>query len=117
MHIYQKIYEFAASAGAFEGYVYRKTKTNIDVAALLSWVDNLLSAYQRLPADALAEFQSACDQTLGRALKSLIPEFGEKHEVVSKLKKIVKGELPETPDDFKKQKWFQEQRERSAGNK
>jgi hypothetical protein len=24
MHIYTKVYEFAASAGAFEGYVYRK---------------------------------------------------------------------------------------------
>lgn len=107
MHIYKKIYEFAASAGAFEGYVYRKTKSDIDVAALLIWADNLLSAYQRLPADAVAEFQSACDQTLGRALKSLIPEFGQKHEVVGKLKEIVKGELPETPDDFQKQKWFQ----------
>ncbi len=26
MHICPKIYEFAASAGAFEGYVYQKTK-------------------------------------------------------------------------------------------
>jgi len=24
MHIYSKIYQFAASAGAFEGYVYKK---------------------------------------------------------------------------------------------
>jgi len=108
MHIYQQIYEFAASAGAFEGYVYRKKNFDIDVAALSNWTDNLLNAYHYLPADVVAEFQSACNQTLGRAIKSLIPVFGEEHELVSKLKKIVKGELPETADDFQKQKWFHE---------
>ena len=46
MHIYQKIYEFAASAGAFEGYVYRRTKAEIDIKALSNWVDNLLDAYR-----------------------------------------------------------------------
>jgi len=107
MHIYLKIYEFAASAGAFEGYVYHKTKTAIDVAVLSKWSDNLLDAYHQLPADAVAAFQASCNQTLGRAIKSLIPLFGEEHEVVDKLKNIVKGELPATPDDFRKQKWFQ----------
>jgi len=106
MHIYQKIYEFAASAGAFEGYVYRKSRADIDAAALSEWADNLLDAYHHLPEDVVAEFQSSCDQTLGRAIKSLIPVFGEKHGVVSILKKIVKSKLPETPDDFQKQKWF-----------
>jgi hypothetical protein len=106
MHIYQQIYEFAASAGAFEGYIYRKKKSDIDGAALSNWADNLLNAYHHFPADVVAEFQSACNQTLGRAIKSLIPVFGDEHEVVGKLKNIVKGELPETPDDFQKQKWF-----------
>lgn len=108
MHLYQKIYEFAASAGAFEGYVYRKKKTAIDETALSKWADNLIGGYHDLPADAVAEFQSSCDQTLGRAIRSLLTEFGEKHSVVGKLEKIVKGELPESPDDFQKQKWFQE---------
>ncbi len=108
MHIYQKIYEFAASAGAFEGYVYRKKKSDIDAAALSNWADNLLIAYHHFPADVVVEFRSSCNQTLGRAIKSLIPVFGEQHEIVGKLKMIVKGELPETADDFQKQKWFQE---------
>jgi hypothetical protein len=108
MHLYQKIYEFAASAGAFEGYVYRRPKAEIDSGALSNWADNLLDAYHDLPADAVAEFQSSCNQTLGRAIRSLLAEFGEDHPVVGKLKKIVKGELPESPDDFQKQKWFQD---------
>ena len=108
MHIHQQIYEFAASAGAFEGYVYRKKKSDMDVAALSNWADNLLNAYHHLPAAVVAEFQSACNQTLGRAIKSLIPVLGEAHAVVGKLKNIVEGELPDTPDDFQKQKWFQE---------
>jgi hypothetical protein len=106
MHIYRKIYEFAASAGAFEGYVYRKKQRDIDVAALSNWADNLLNAYHQLAAAVVEEFQSSCNQTLGRALKSLVPVLGEEHEVVGKLKKMVKGELPETADDFQKQKWF-----------
>ena len=108
MHIYQQIYEFAASAGAFEGYVYRKKQPDIDLSALSNWADNLLNAYHHLPADVVDEFQSSCNQTLGRAIKSLIPVIGEGHEVIGTLKKMVKGKLPETPDDFKKQKWFQE---------
>ena len=106
MYIYQQIYEFAASAGAFEGYVYRKEKSGIDVAALSNWADNLLNAYGHFPEDVVAEFQSSCNQTLGRAIKSLIPVLGEEHEVVGKLQNIVKGELPESADDFQKNKWF-----------
>ena len=107
MNIYQKIYEFAASAGAFEGYVYNRPKTEIDSKALSNWVDNLLDAYNHLPADILGEFQSACDHTLGRALKSLILQLGQEHDVIIKLKKMIKGELPDSPDDFQKEKWFQ----------
>ena len=71
MHIYQKIYEFAASAGAFEGYVYRRSKHDIDAKALSNWVDNLLKAHDHLPADVIDELQPACNQTLGRAIKSV----------------------------------------------
>lgn len=107
MHIYQKIYEFAASAGAFEGYVYRRPKAEIDIKALSNWVDNLLAAYMQLTPDVRIEFQSACDRTLGRALKSLVLELGQDHEVMGKLKKMIEGELPDSADDFQKEKWFQ----------
>ena len=107
MHLYQKIYEFAASAGAFEGYVYRRPEAEIDFKALSNWVDNLLDAYRHLAPDVLSEVQSACDRTLGRALKSLVLELGQEHEVIGKLKKMIEGELPDSADDFEKTKWFQ----------
>lgn len=106
MHIYTKIYEFAASAGALEGYVYRKEQ--IDMEALPKWVDNLLAAYEDLSSEVLDEFQYSLDQTVGRAIRSLAPLLGEEHEIVRKLKSIVVGRLPECPDDFQKKKWFQE---------
>ena len=108
MHIYQQIYEFAASAGAFEGYVYRKAKTEIDIQALSNWTDNLYDAYQNFFPDILDEFQSSLDQTLGRAVQSLVLQFDPPHAVIKKLKKMIKGEIPKTPDDFQKQKWFQD---------
>ena len=107
MHIYQKIYEFAASMGAFEGYVYRRPKTEIDTEALSNWVDNLFDAYQNLDSEVRDECQPSIDQTLGRAIKSLDLLFDQRHALVSKLLKIVKGALPESPDDFQKEKWFQ----------
>jgi hypothetical protein len=107
MHIYQKIYEFAASAGAFEGYVYRRPKAEIDIKALSNWVDNLLDAYRHLTPDIRSEFQSACDRTLGRALKSLAFELGPAHESIGKLRQMIAGDLPDSADDFQKTKWFQ----------
>ena len=106
MHIFTKIYEFAASAGAFEGYVYRKEK--VDMGGLSNWVDNLVSAYQSMPPEALSEFQISLDKTVGRAIRSLIPILGEAHEINGRLKSMVKGSLPETADDFRKEKWFEE---------
>ena len=108
MHIYQQIYEFAASAGAFEGYVYRKPKTEIDILALSNWADNLYDAYQNFSLDIMDEFQSSLDQTLGRAVQSLVLQFDPPRAVIKKLKKMIKGEIPKTPDDFQKQKWFQD---------
>ncbi len=108
MHIYHQIYEFAASAGAFEGYVYRRSKRDLDTKALAKWVDNLIEAYHHLPADVIGECQSACNQTLGRAINSLIAEFGQEHAIVIRLEEVVKGPLPDSPDDFNKRKWYQE---------
>ncbi len=106
MHIYTKIYEFAASAGAFEGFVYRKKRS--EMGDLSPWVNNLAAAYHHLSSDVRNEFQSSLDQTLGRAIRSLVPELGEQDEMVLKLKSLVVGPLPKSSDDFHKEKWFQE---------
>jgi CTP-dependent riboflavin kinase len=104
MHIYRKIYEFAASAGAFEGYVYHKKKSDIDMTALTDWADNLLEAYTRLAAEIRDEFQSSCDRTLGRAVRSLVPLLGQEHAIIQKLQAMIAGALPESADDFQKEK-------------
>jgi hypothetical protein len=106
MHIYRKIYEFAASAGAFEGYVYQKE--TLDPRALSTWVHNLVSAYGRLDREVLAEIQPGLDQTLGRAIQSLISILGEDDGLVHRLQPLVAGPMPESADDFQKKKWHEE---------
>ena len=108
MHIHQKIFEFAASAGAFEGYVYHKKLDDIDIDALINWAGNLVGAYENLPSDVLDRFQNSCDQTVGRAILSLTPLLTKEHEVIQKLNLMVKGGLPKSADDFQKEKWYQE---------
>jgi len=103
---FKNIYEFAASAGALEGFVYHKK--SMDPKDLTVWVDNLVSAYGLLPQEARDEIQSSLDQTLGRAIRSLVPLLGEGHLIIQKLGSMVAGEMPESPDDFQKKKWFQE---------
>ncbi len=105
MHIYTQIYEFAASAGALEGYVYGREK--VDKNALDKWCSNLLNAYKLFPPEVLAEFQTSCDGTLGRAVRSLSPVLGENHEIIAKLKSMIAGALPKSADDFHKKKWFE----------
>ena len=107
MHIYRQTYEFAASAGSFEGYVYRRSGKEINIEALSNWVDNLLAAYESLPAEVRDECQLSIDRTLGRAIKSLDLHFNDQPALIHKLQQIVKSELPESPDDFQKEKWFQ----------
>ena len=103
MHIYSKIYDFAASVGSLEGYVYPK---KMDPDGLPKWIDNLISAYQYLPPEVVQEVQPMLDATLGRAVRSLVPVLGEDHESVLRLKSMIKGEIPATEDDFQKTKWF-----------
>ena len=105
MHIYGKIYDFAASAGSLEGYVYHTTE--IDMNALSIWTDNLVTAYKHVPSEAIDVFQPLLDGTLGRAIRSLMIILGDEHEIIGKLKSMVMGGLPESPDDFQKKKWFQ----------
>jgi hypothetical protein len=105
----RRIYEFGASAGSLEGYLYHKPDTaHIDMNALPVWVDNLAAAYQHLPADVLKSFQDAIDQTLGRAVHSLMRLVGENHPMVLNLRTMIVGPLPSSADDFRKRKWFQE---------
>ena len=106
MHIYTKIYEFAASAGAFEGYVYHKE--TLDAQALSAWVNNLVTAYGHLPSEVRAQIQSGLDQTLGRAIQSLISVLGEDNALVRKLQPLVVGSMPKSADDFQRKKWHEE---------
>ena len=106
MHIYTKIYEFAASAGAFEGYVYGKKKIN--AAELSNWVRNIVSAYQHLPPDVKEKFQGPLNRTLGRAVGSLAAALGEDHQHIKELKLIITESSAESADDFEFKKWFQE---------
>lgn len=100
MRIYRELYDFAASAGAFEGYVYHPD--SMDPSYLPTWSENLLKQYEALPADVRGEIQDMCDGTIGRAVRSLIPVLGESHEVIERLKAMIKGQLPASPDDFDK---------------
>jgi CO dehydrogenase/acetyl-CoA synthase alpha subunit len=105
MHLFAQIYEFASSAGALEGYVYRRE--DVDMKALTNWIANLKTAYGLLPPEALREVQTSIDQTLGRAWKSLALDLGQDHDLAQTVKSMIIGLLPETADDFQKKKWFQ----------
>ncbi|MGE5842632.1 MAG: hypothetical protein ACM335_10160 [Deltaproteobacteria bacterium] len=107
MTLYLQLYEFAASVGALEGFVYRRP--DVEAGTIEKWVENLEKAYSLLPSEVLKEVQPALDGTLGRAVKSVAKVLGEDHLLVKKLKSMVKGALPLSPDDFQKRKWFQKQ--------
>ena len=98
MGIYREIYEFAARAGAFEGYVYGKGK--MEQGSLKNWVNSLVNQHRALPDEVRADFQDLCDGTLGRAIQSLIPLVGEDDDQIQQLKTLVQGKLPSSPDDF-----------------
>lgn len=106
MHAYTKIYEFAASAGAFEGFVYGKDKIN--PAEITDWSNNIVTGYHHLPAETIKQFQSALDRTLGRAVKSLVQALGESHEIVQKLRTIMTDQSVDSADSFALKKWFEE---------
>ncbi len=94
----REIYEYAARAGAFEGFVYAKDK--METGTLTNWVNHLQEKFNALPPDVRSDFQDLSDGTLGRAIQSLIPLLGEDHELINQLKTIVQGKLPSGPDDF-----------------
>ena len=100
--IFKAIYEFAASAGAFEGYVFQKETLAAD--SLDNWVSNLDKQYRELPEDVRNSFQDALDRTMGRAVQSLIRLFGADHAHVVALQSLIAGQLPDAPDDFEQEK-------------
>jgi hypothetical protein len=81
----------------------------MEAGTIEKWVENLGKAYELLPQEVLKEIQPALDGTLGRAVKSVSKALGEDHVLVKKLKSMVKGSMPSSPDDFQKKKWFQKQ--------
>lgn len=109
MHAYEKIYEFAASLGSLEGYVYGKRSVlDLDLAALDNWSGNIVEAHRHLPEPVKASLKDPCHQTAGRAIRSLEPVLGGDHPIVRRLwTLIIPGTpLPESADAFHKQKWF-----------
>lgn len=102
MGVYSDIYEFAARAGAFEGYVYQRK--DLTAHSLERWVDHLLEGYNSVPMEARNEFQSLCDGTIGRAIQSLVPTIGEDNAIITKLKSLTIGRLPSSPDDFSRKR-------------
>ena len=98
MGIYHEVYNFAAKAGALEGYVYPKKE--VDLSYLSNWVEHIVDQYRSLPPEIREDFQRLCDGTLGRAIQSLLSSLGEDHEVIQKLKSILSGRLPSSLDDF-----------------
>jgi hypothetical protein len=100
--MYTEIYEFAASAGAFEGYVYQRE--NLDADYLNNWVKNLVAQYQEMPKDVRESFQSSLDRTMGRAVQSLISVLGQDHAHVVALKSLIVGKIPDAPNDFEEEK-------------
>lgn len=95
---YSDVYEFAARAGAFEGYVYRRD--GLEANSLERWIDHLVEGYKAVSPQARDEFQNLCDGTIGRAIQSLIPTLGEDHALIKKLKGLTVGKLPSSADDF-----------------
>jgi hypothetical protein len=109
MHEYVKIYEFAASLGSFEGYVYKKRSVQeLDMDALENWSGNIEAAYRHLPDPVKSQFQDQCNQTAGRAIRSIEPVLGAEHPITKRLYAIITREapLPESADAFNKKKWF-----------
>ncbi|MBI5443966.1 MAG: hypothetical protein HY900_22505 [Deltaproteobacteria bacterium] len=100
--LFKELYDFAASAGALEGYVYPRER--VDASGLGDWVANLVRQYGQLPEEARASFQPSLDRTLGRAIHSLVPLLGPDHECVRALEALVQGERPSSWNDFEKEK-------------
>lgn len=99
---YREIYEFAASAGALEGYVHPRQQLTAD--HLDNWVRNIVKQYHDLPPAVQDSVQPALDRTLGRAVQALGPILGVDHAHVRSLSGLIVGQIPDSPFDFEKEK-------------
>jgi hypothetical protein len=99
---YREVFEFAASAGALEGYLFKKS----DLAAveLGDWIDNLVKQYRGFPSQIRKHFQSSLNRTIGRAVHSLVKLVGPDHHHVLSLKSMIIGEMPASSHDFGEEK-------------
>jgi hypothetical protein len=111
MKTYREIFEFAASAGALEGYVFKNDL--LEQSELDDWIKNLVKQYQSFPAEIRAHFQGSLDRTMGRAVHSLIPILGSDHHHVLSLKSMIIGGMPASSHDFNKEK---EEKSRKYGS-
>ena len=102
MEIYGDIFEFAASAGALEGYVFKKDALSPEV--LDDWIRNLVKQYHDFSEDVRTQFQGSLDRTMGRTVHSLIQILGPDHQHVLVLKSLIVGEMPSSFNDFKREK-------------
>jgi sporulation-control protein spo0M len=102
MSIYKEIYDFAASAGSLEGFVY--IRQGLAPQDIDDWVHNLVSHYKALPEDVRSAFQGSLDRTLGRTVASLVPHLGEDHSHIHALTSIIAGKVPDSFQDFEMEK-------------
>jgi len=102
MDIYKEIYDFAASAGALEGYLY--SRQFLEAGELDDWIGNLVKQHRQLPEDVRVSFQGSLDRTLGRAAHSLVALLGENHGHVQALKSLIVGTVPASSRDFDTEK-------------
>jgi hypothetical protein len=100
--IYREIFEFAASAGALEGYVFKKD--HLAPSELDDWVWNLVKQYEGFPDNIRENFQGSLDRTMGRAIHSLNPILGPDHQHISSLKSMITGAIPASSQDFDTEK-------------
>ena len=111
MEIYTEIYEFAASAGALEGYTFKKDQMAPN--ELDDWIHNLVKQYEGFPDEIKVHFQGSLDRTMGRAVHSLSAILGLEHEHVLSLKLLIAGDIPATSHDFNREK---EEKSRKYGS-
>lgn len=97
MSINRQIYDFAAKAGALEGWVYKR---EVDVSYLPLWIQHIVDLYGGLPSEVRNEIQDMCNETIGRTIHSLEPVLGADHELMVKLRGLTVGAIPNDPDDF-----------------
>ena len=102
MEIYREIFEFAASAGALEGYVFKKD--HLAPGELDDWVWNLVKQYEGFPGEIRENFQGSLNRTMGRAVHSLSPILGSDHQHVLSLKSLIIGGIPTSSQDFDTEK-------------